>query len=209
MKGTKVASIPHPLGTRKTKAGHWTPEGQEHYQNERAARPFLAEQHDRTHIEKDRTLIGLAEIDRLHPKGKGGTALEDFPGLRPTRGHVFARRRELYAEAKALGIAIPEAVDRPSGQSQGLLYDVVRVGPGVTSVAEGDCIVVNACHGRDMGDSLGEGVYDFVADVPHLDERTHETETARHPDGTPYTYERRMSETERGSGGHILAIVED
>lgn len=207
MKGKTVVSIPHPYGTRKVRG--WTPEGTEHYQNERAhRREWLSDRQDRTHLEQDRTMLGLAEIDRLHPKGRGGTGLDDYPTLRPMRGHVFARRRSMYEGAKALGIAIPEAVDRPEAQSQGLLYDVLVVGPGVTSVAVGDCVVVNACQGRDMGDFLGEGVWDLVADVPYMDPRTHETETARHPDGTRYTYERPMGDVERGSGGMILAVVE-
>jgi hypothetical protein len=204
VKGTKVASIPHPYGTRKPKG--WTPEGQEHLSNERAWHALRSDKTDRTDLDRDAAMTILGEIDRLHPKGKGGHGLEDFPSLRPMRGHVYARRRELYAHAKAAGLAIPEALDRPSGQHQGLLYDVLVCGAGVTSVKPGDCVVVNGLIGRDMGNSLGEGVYDFIADVPYVDAREYETE--RDP-VTGLTHERRMSDCERMSGGQILAIVED
>ena len=205
MKGTKVASIPHPLGSRG-KPGPWTPQGQEHLSNERAWHAIRSEQTDRTHLEKDAHLAILGEIDRLHPRGKGGHGLDDYPTLRPMRGHLFAKRRELYAHAKAAGLAIPEALDRPSGQHEGLLYDVLVCGPGVTSVKPGDCVVVNGLLGRDMGNSLGEGVYDFIADVPYVDAREYETERDT---VTGLPYQRRMSDVERMSGGQILAIVEE
>lgn len=208
MKGTKVYSVPHPYGTRHVNG--WTPEGQQHYDNERAWREAgISEQQDRTHLERDKAMLMREEIDRQHPVGKHGTGLAEYPSVRPMPGHVFARRRELYADAKAAGLAIPALLDRPQGTQQGLLYDILAVGPGVTSVKPGDCVVVNSCMGRDLGDILGTGVYDILADVDYVDRRTHEIETAKHPDGTRYTYERRMSDVERGSGGFLLAIVEE
>lgn len=209
MKGKTVASYPHPYGPSVPVKG-WTPKGTEAYANEKAWRKHsIAERQDRHHPEQDMHLRMLTELDAMHPKGKGGHGLEDYPTLRPMRGHVFARRRSLWTEAKAAGIAIPENLDRPNGQNQGLLYDVLAVGAGVTSVKVGDCVVANACHGRDMGDSLGDDVYDFLADVPYVDEREFEIEHAQHPDGSRYTYERRMSDCERASGGFLLAIVEE
>jgi len=204
---TTVYKIPHPLGTRsRERAGHW-----EEYQRERDARPWLAERQDRHSYEKDRTLQGLAEIDRL-VGGKplsGGTALEDYPTLRPLRNRVWARRRPLHAEAKAAGLVVPELVDRPSGQQAGCLYDVLRVGPGVTSVKPGDCVAVHYAVARDLGDVLGEGVYQFVADVDYVEPREYETERQRYEDGSSTTFERRMSDTERRGGGDVLGLAVD
>lgn len=208
MKGTKVYSVPHPYGTRHLNG--WTPEGQAHYDNERAWREAgISERQDRTHLEKDRAMLMREEIDRLHPVGKHGTGLAEYPTLRPLRGHVFARRHDQWAHAKAAGIAIPDLLDRPQGQQAGCFYTVLVCGPAVTSVQPGDVIVANNCVPRDVGAELGSGVYDLMADVPYVDERTHETEMARRPDGTTFTYRRRMSNTERRSAGDVLAIVEE
>lgn len=206
MKGTKVASIPHPLGPRPQPKG-WTPQGQEHYDNERSARSWLAERQDRSDPDRDPGLKILAEIDRLHPIGKGGTGLEDWPTLRPRRHRVFARRRELYAEAKAAGLAIPDLLDRPRGQQAGAFFDVVAVGAGVTSVRVGDAVVANACVGRDLGDTIGPGLYELECDQPAGDERLYETEQERLPDGSMRTVLRRMGDRERRVWGVIDAVV--
>lgn len=194
----------------------WTPAGQDRLSNERAWRKAgMSERQDRTHIEKDMALGILSEIDRLHPRGRGGVGLEEYPEARPMAHRVWARRRARYASATSAGLTIPEVCDRP-GLREGLLYDVIAVGPGVFSVKVGDCIVVNSCLGLDLGDLLGEGVYQFVADVEHIEPRQYETETSRHtelgeplPDGVTRTFRRRMSDTERVTGGMILAILEE
>jgi len=203
MKGTKVASIPHPYGTRSR--DHAV--AREHYQNERDWRKAGMSERDRTHIEKDMALGILAEIDRMHPVGKGGTALQDWPGLRPMRHRVFARRRGMWESVKAAGIAVPDICDRPDSQRRGMLYDVVAVGEGVVSVKPGDCVVVNHCVAADRGDVLGDGVYGFTCDVDYVGPRGFETEHERLPDGTRHPYERRMSDTERRSCGDVLAIL--
>lgn len=203
MKGTKVASIPHPLGTRSRE----TALAREHYQNERSWRPMLAEKYDRHHIETDKRLGILEAVNAMHPPGKGGTGLESYPTLRPMAYHVFAKRRGMWDGAKAAGIAIPELLDRPDSQRRGMLYDVLAVGAGVTSVKPGDCVVVNHCVAADRGDTLGEGVYEFTCDVEYVDRRTHETETERLPDGSRRTYQRPMSDTERRSQGDVLAVL--
>lgn len=187
----------------------WTPEGQEHYANERAWRKAGMSEKDRTHLEKDEIVRGLAHIDAMHPRGTGGTALAEYPTLRPMRHHVWGRRRSLYEDVRALGIAIPELVDRPDSQRRGMLYEVLAVGEGVTSVRVGDVVVVNHCVAADRGHELGEGVYDFTCDLHYVELRTHETEWERLPDGTRRSYQRRMSDTERRSCGDVLAVLHE
>ena len=151
----------------------------------------------------------LGEIDRLHPVGRGGTGLADYPGLRPPRCTVFARRHALWQDARAAGLVIPVLHDCPNGQQAGVFYTILSVGPGVTSVRPGDVVVTNNCIARDLGGLLGDGIYSFLCDVDYVDLREYETETARHPDGSTYTVQRRMSDTERRGGGDVLAIAVD
>lgn len=198
-----IYKVPHQYGTRsRERAEHWA-----EYAREQAARPWLAERQDRTHIEKDMALGVLGEIDRLHPKGSGGEAWGQYQ-IRPMPGRVYARRREMYAQARAAGLAIPDVCNRARSQQEGLFYDVLAVGAGVTSVKVGDCVVVNNCLGRDMGDTLGEGIYELRADMD-VDPRQYEQEQERMPDGTMVPFERRMSDRERGVAGWIDAVVVD
>ena len=202
-RGKTVYKVPHPLGTRsRERAGHW-----EEYGRYKAARPVLAEQQDRHSYEADKDLLGLMEADRIFPRGKGGTALEDYPTLRPMRNKVWARRRSMWEDARAAGLAVPELIDRPDSQKRGMWFHVLRVGPGVTTLKPGNWVLVNHCVAKDLGDVLGADVYEFVADVAYVDPRSHETEQRRNPDGTTTPYLRRMSDTERRSGGDVLAVA--
>jgi hypothetical protein len=169
MKGVKVASIPHPYGTRKPKG--WTPEGQEHMDNERAWRPVLAERQDRAK-KHDLIMEGLAEIDRVHPMGSGGVGLEAHPGLRPMRHRVYARRRQtaLSQRMEAAGLALPEILDRP-GQQEGWVCEVVAVGAGVTSVKPGDLVVAHHALCWDRGGELGDGIVEIAVDCPALPDK--------------------------------------
>lgn len=183
----------------KNEARHWDEIGRE----KAARKAGTFRKMDQTDLSKDPTMGILQEVERQHPTGSGGTALERYP-IRPPWYKVFARRRSAWESAKAAGIAIPELLDRPRGQQTGVLYDVLAVGPGVTTVKVGDVVIANCLQGRDMGAILADGVWMLDCDCDYVDTRTHETERA--PDGS--TWHRRMSDTERGSGGHVLAIVE-
>ena len=150
----------------------WTPEGREHYDNERAARKAgLSDKTDRSKPTDMRMSI-LAEIDRLHPMGKGGDGLDEYPTLRPMRHRVFARRRvsALSAQASAAGLVVPELVDKPT-EREGWLCDVLVVGPGVTSVRVGDCVVAHHALCWDRGAILGTGVVELAVDCPSLPDK--------------------------------------
>lgn len=203
-----VATIPDPREGGRPRRDDAL--AREHYQNERDwRRAGLSEKHDRTRIEKDSTLGMLAEIDRQHPQGRGGLGLEMYGGsLRPLPYRIFARKRDPYAAQKRLGIVIPDLMQRfAHSQRDGAFFDVLAVGAGVTSVRPGDCVVALAGVGRDLGASVGDDVYELWCDCEAVDVREYETETLRHPDGSRYQVQRRMSATERRVGGDVAAVL--
>jgi len=167
---------------------------------------------DRHDLDKDRSMRFLSRLQAAHPEARGGTIWEDYADtLRPLPNRVWARRDapEAHASAKAAGVVVPDACDRHDGQQTSAWFTVLAVGDGVTSVKPGDRVRAISYIGAPLGGILGDDIFELWTDIPYVDERTHETEARRNPDGSVTFWQRPMSDVERRSGGDIDAVLTD
>ena len=141
----------------------------EHYRNERAWRKAgLSDRFDRTDPATSRRWDIARTAHRLYGRRTGGVGLDVWGDrLRPRAYRIFARREisPTFAAALATGLLIPDALLRYDGQQSGAIYVVVSVGRGVTSCVPGDRVAASSYVGKDLGDLLGDHIFELACDV--------------------------------------------
>ena len=177
---------PHQYGEQPKTTG-WTPQHQEHVQNERAWRPFMAPS-DRHDYRADYSEKWRVAMDKIRPRALLTSLLDLLDrGAHPLPGRVWARRYSPSEQNKSgLGIVVPEGWDKWKSVQEGALYEVLAVGRDVPDeIAVGSIVVCQAIIGQKVTD-------DDVFELWAL---------------TPPGYEGE-SDTARCTGGHIHAVYE-
>ena len=100
--------------------------------------------------EKDPGLQMFTRLSALYDPPTSNWIETHLDEYRPTAGQALARRERPHVAARELGIVVPEIVaNRYEGMTASAVFEILAVGPGVTSVARGDKVIAAAFAGRD------------------------------------------------------------